>query len=81
MLVNRSDIIEQLIDFGLTSYEAKSYVALAGLGPSEPKKVAEDARIPYPSAYTALKALQAKGWADKVVQKPITYRAMRPAKF
>ncbi len=79
MPVNRSDIIEQLIDFGLTSYEAKSYVALAGLGPSEPKKVAEDARIPYPSAYTALKALQAKGWTDKVVQKPITYRAKRPA--
>ena len=77
--MNRSDVVEQLIDFGLTSYEAKAYVALAGLGPSEPKKVAEDARIPYPSAYTALKALQSKGWVDQVVKKPVTYRAKKPA--
>ena len=77
--MNRSDVVEQLVDFGLTSYEAKAYVALAGLGPSEPKKVAEDARIPYPSAYTALKALQYKGWVDQVVKKPVTYRAKTPA--
>ena len=77
--MNRSEILEQLMDLGLTSYEAKAYVALAGLGPSEPKKVAEDARIPYPSAYTALKALQAKGWVDQVVKKPVTYRAKKPA--
>ncbi len=78
MFVNRSDIVEQLMDLGLTSYEAKAYVALAGLGPSEPKKVAEDARIPYPSAYTALKALQVKGWVDQVVKRPVTYRAKKP---
>ena len=76
--MNRSDVVEQLMDFGLTSYEAKAYVALAGLGPSEPKKVAEEARIPYPSAYTALKALQTKGWVDQVVKKPVTYRAKNP---
>ena len=64
---------------GLTSYEAKAYVALAALGPSEPRKVAEDARMPYPSAYTALKALQSKGWVDQVVRKPVTYRAKNPA--
>lgn len=65
-------------DIGLTSYEAKAYVALARLGPSEPKKVAEDAPMPYPSAYTALKALQSKGWVDQVVKKPVTYRAKKP---
>ena len=77
--VNRSDVVEQLKDVGLTSYEAKAYAALAGLGPSEPKKVATDARIPYPSAYTALKALETKGWVERVVKKPVTYRAKRPA--
>ena len=76
--MHRSDIVEQLMDFGLTSYEAKAYVSLAGLGPSEPKKVADDARIPYPSAYTALKALRTKGWVDLVVKKPVTYRAVKP---
>jgi len=77
--VNKSDVVEQLKDFGLTSYEAKAYVALAGLGPSEPKRIAEDARIPYPSAYTALKTLRSKGWVELVVKKPVTYRAKKPA--
>jgi len=76
--LNRSDVVEQLMDFGLTSYEAKAYVALAGLGPSEPKGVANDARIPYPSAYTALKTLESKGWVERVVKKPVTYRAKNP---
>lgn len=76
--LHRSAIVEQLMDFGLTSYEAKAYVALAGLGPSEPKKVADDARIPYPSAYTALKTLESKGWVEQVVRKPVTYRAKKP---
>ena len=77
--MNRSDVVEQLMDLGLTSYEAKAYVALAGLGPSEPKRVAGDARIPYPSAYTALKTLESKGWVEQVVRKPVTYRAKKPA--
>ncbi len=77
--MHRSDIVEQLMNIGLTSYEAKAYVALAGLGPSEPKKVADDARIPYPSAYTALRALQTKGWVELVVKKPVTYRAKKPS--
>jgi HTH-type transcriptional regulator, sugar sensing transcriptional regulator len=66
------------MDFGLTSYESKSYVALASLGPSEPKKVATEAKIPYPSAYSALKDLETKGWVEKIVNKPATYRAKRP---
>ncbi|HKT22623.1 MAG TPA: helix-turn-helix domain-containing protein, partial [Nitrososphaerales archaeon] len=77
--MNRSDVVEQLKDVGLTSYEAKAYVALAGLGSSEPKRIASDAKIPYPSAYTALKTLESKGWVEQVVKKPVTYRAKRPA--
>jgi len=76
--VDRSEVVEQLIDFGLTRYEAKAYVSLAGLGPSEPKKIADGANIPYPSAYTALKTLASKGWVERVVSKPVTYRAKKP---
>lgn len=73
-------IEEQLRGFGLSSYEAKTYVSLVSLGPSEPKKVARDARIPYTSAYPALRSLEAKGWVEQVVKKPVTYRAKRPSK-
>jgi sugar-specific transcriptional regulator TrmB len=50
------------------------------LGPSEPKKVARDARIPYTSVYPALRGLEEKGWVEEVLTKPSTYRAKRPSK-
>lgn len=77
--MHRSDIVEELQNIGLTSYEARCYVSLATLGPSDPAKVSDDADIPKPSAYTALRGLASKGWADLVVRKPTTYRAKKPA--
>jgi sugar-specific transcriptional regulator TrmB len=77
--MRRGDLVEDLKNLGLTSYEAKCYVSLATLGPSDPAKVADDAAIPPTSAYRALRTLQLKGWADLVVNKPITYRAKKPA--
>ena len=77
--LHRSDIVEELQDLGLTSYEARCYVSLAYLGPSDPARVADDADIPKPSAYTALRGLASKGWADLIVKKPATYHAKRPA--
>lgn len=71
-------IIEQLRNMGLTAYEAKCYVSLAGLGPADPRKVAAEAGIPYPNAYEALKRLAALGWVDLVVRRPASYRARRP---
>lgn len=77
--MRRSDLVEELQDLGLTSYEARCYVSLASLGPSDPARVAIDADIPKPSAYTALRGLTSKGWADLVVRKPATYRAKSPS--
>lgn len=79
--MRQSPIIQELMDLGLTSYEAACYVSLAALGPSEPRRVADDACIPHPSAYTALTALASKGWVDLVVKKPASYRAKEPKKI
>lgn len=79
MATYRPDIIQELQDLGLTSYEARCYVSLAAMGPSDPRKVADDADIPHASAYTALRGLTSKGWADQVVKKPATYRAKKPS--
>ncbi len=79
MATHRPDIIQELQDLGLTSYEARCYVSLVAFGPSDPSKVAEDSDIPKPSAYTALRGLASKGWADLVVKKPATYRAKKPS--
>jgi sugar-specific transcriptional regulator TrmB len=77
--LHRSDIVQELQDLGLTSYEARCYVSLAALGASDPAKVADDADIPKPSAYTALSGLASKGWADRILLKPATYRAKSPS--
>jgi sugar-specific transcriptional regulator TrmB len=77
--VHRNDVLGELQNLGLTSYEARCYVSLASLGQADPGRVAEDADIPKPSAYTALRGLASKGWADLVVKKPTTYRAKEPS--
>ena len=76
--MDKGAIVEQLRTMGLTLYEAKCYVSLASLGPADPRKVATEARIPYPSAYEALKSLAELGWAELVVRRPATYRARNP---
>lgn len=70
--------VEELKELGLTRYEAKCYVSLTRLGPSDPRKVAEDADIPPPNAYESLKRLSGLGWVDLVTKRPATYRAKRP---
>ncbi len=70
--------IEELQNLGLTRYEAMCYVALARLGPADPRRVGSEAGIPHPNAYEALRRLADKGWAELVKKKPQTYRARKP---
>ena len=65
---------------GLTGYEARAYVSLVGLGPSEPKRVGRDANIPYTSVYPAQEGLEEKGWVEEILAKPATYRAKKPSR-
>ncbi|MDV3278577.1 MAG: hypothetical protein LYZ69_08985 [Nitrososphaerales archaeon] len=71
-------VVEELKSVGLTGYEAKCYASLVKLGPSDPRRVAEDASLPHPNAYEALKRLEAKGWVELVRRRPATYRARKP---
>ncbi len=71
-------ILDELRDLGLTRYEGMCYVSLLGLGLADPRAVAEDAGIPHPNAYEALRRLQGRGWVELVRKRPATYRARRP---
>lgn len=71
--------VNPLKQLGLTEYEARAYISLAELGPSNPRDVARRARIPYPSAYDALKALVSKGWAEAAASRPTIYTPRPPA--
>lgn len=77
--MDSSSIVDELKEMGLTMYEARCYASLARLGPSNVRKLAADAGIPYPSAYVALGSLASKGWVEMVKQRPAMYRARRPS--
>jgi len=70
--------VGSLRKLGLTEYEARAYVSLAELGPSTPRDVAQRAKIPYPSAYDALKMLVSKGWAETAASRPTIYSPRSP---
>ncbi len=72
------ELVDRLKNLGLTSYEARCYISLASMGTSDPRRLAEEAGIPYTSVYTALRGLESKGWADLVSKKPSSYRAKKP---
>jgi sugar-specific transcriptional regulator TrmB len=76
--VQEDELSRELKRLGLTSYEARCYVFLVKLGPSDPRKVAAKASVPYPSAYEALRRLAESGWVELVTRRPAVYRARDP---
>ncbi|MGH9920881.1 MAG: TrmB family transcriptional regulator [Nitrososphaerales archaeon] len=78
MLEKEEELSKELRKLGLTSYQARCYVFLVKLGPSDPRKVAAKASIPYPSAYEALRQLGDQGWVELVTRRPKVYRARDP---
>ncbi len=77
--MREDELSRDLRKLGLTSYEARCYVFLVKLGPSDPRKVAAKASLPYPSAYEALRRLGDLGWVELVTRRPAVYRARDPA--
>ncbi len=76
--MKEDELSRDLMKLGLTSYQARCYVFLVKLGPSDPRKVAARASVPYPSAYEALKLLGDLGWVELVRRRPAVYRARDP---
>jgi sugar-specific transcriptional regulator TrmB len=76
--MREDELSSELRKLGLTGYEARCYVFLVKLGPSDPRKVASKASMPYPNAYEALKRLDDLGWVELVRRRPAVYRARDP---
>ena len=76
--MQEDELSKDLRKLGLTSYQARCYVFLVKLGPSDPRKVAAKASMPYPSAYEALRQLGDLGWVELVTRRPKVYRARDP---
>ncbi len=77
--MKEDELSRELRKLGLTSYQAKCYVFLVKLGPTDPRKLAAKASMPYPNAYEALGRLSDLGWVELVTRRPAVYRARDPS--
>lgn len=69
-------INDELINFGLTSREAKVYIHLARFGPQKANKIAEDIHTHRTETYHTLTSLQNKGIVTATLERPISFVAL-----
>ena len=68
--------LQTLLDLGLTSMQARIFLALAESGPSKIAAISKLSRVDRPDVYRTLSTLQKLGLAEKIIQKPIQFRAI-----
>ena len=66
--------VEALTALGLTTYEARAFVALVALGGGTAREVADVSEIPRPQVYGAAEDLEARGLLSIRRSSPIEYR-------
>ena len=64
--------------FGLTSYEAKCFVALTRIGHGTARELADIADVPRPRVYDSVESLRERGLADVQDSQPRRFRAPEP---
>ncbi|RQG90177.1 TrmB family transcriptional regulator [Natrarchaeobius halalkaliphilus] len=74
MSVDENDAIEAFERLGLTSYEAKVFIALQRLGSGTARDVARIADVPRSQVYSVAERLENRGLLDVQQASPIRYR-------
>jgi sugar-specific transcriptional regulator TrmB len=72
--MDEDDAIEALERLGLTSYEAKVFIALQKLGSGTAREVHRVADVPRSQVYSAAESLEERGLLDVQQSNPIQYR-------
>jgi sugar-specific transcriptional regulator TrmB len=77
-MANQEGLIPQLVTLGLTTYEAKAYVALLGRGSFTAAEVARHGELPRQRVYDVLGTLVEKGLASARPGRVVKYAATAP---
>ncbi len=75
------NVSRTLESIGLSSYEAKGYIALVAHGHGSAELIAETAHIPRTSAYKVLQSLCSKGFAISTRGRPTIFKPESPSKI
>jgi len=73
--------IAKLSSLGLSTYEARVYLALLDLGQAPARRLAEVSGVPQTRLYETCRALHEKGLLEETLKKPKEYRAVPISKF
>ncbi|WIV67206.1 TrmB family transcriptional regulator [Natrialbaceae archaeon AArc-T1-2] len=74
MTTDESDAIEAFERLGLTSYEAKVFIALQQLGSGSAREIADVADVPRSQVYSVAESLEGRGLLEVQQSNPIRYR-------
>ena len=72
--MNEGDAVDALKSLGLTTYEARTFVALQKLGAATASEVADIADVPRSQVYGAAEDLEGRGLVDVEQSNPTRYR-------
>lgn len=67
---------QTLLKLGLSVLEAKTYIALIKYGILTSKKLSELTKMSQPDTYRVLSKLQKKGLIEKIIKKPLQFKAV-----
>ena len=67
--------VEVLMDLGLTSCQARVYLALCHYGILNAKTVSKYSGVPRQDSYRVTSALQELGLIEKIISRPVTFKA------
>jgi sugar-specific transcriptional regulator TrmB len=68
--------LQVLEDLGLTSLQARIYIALLESEPLKVSEISEISKVARPDVYRNLSELQKKGLIERIINKPVEYRAI-----
>jgi sugar-specific transcriptional regulator TrmB len=68
--------LQRLLQYGLTEYEGRTYLALVAAGPSTARDLANLSRVPRTKIYGVLEELGAKGLVQLLPERPRKFEAI-----
>lgn len=74
--VLQTNLVKALNDFGLTGYEARTYLALLGKHPAHGNEISRKSGVPGPKIYETLDRLKQKGLVAALETNPVTYEPL-----
>ncbi len=73
-----SDPVDDLMQLGLTEYEARAYVAMVTIGEGGISEISQQSGMPRSRVYDIMERLARKGFVEVGAIKPLRYRAVDP---